>query len=604
MALGMLTLFLSGVMFFESRYLDSFYPGVSIGGESVGGRTYEEVFADFEKRAHELTRDGFAIVFSGERGEKKVQVPLATAGLTADILVEYFSLGNWEETIGRAYKMGRSGSSLKQFKDKLGAIILGNNFKLPVALQAPALKSLLSREIKSFFKETTSAQFVYESGGVFIAKEKRGETVSAGEIATAISQKLASFDPTPLSVLAAPNAPAVTGVDLEPFLKLANDIATQTSLVFYYNRGRWKVSGPTLVTWLTLKKENEIGIDGKKLKNFLTEKVAPLINDPPRNSRFEIRRGRLFEIEAGKSGNVVDIEKTIQRVEKIVYGVQGSYAATGNILFALTSAGSLVNIKTQTGSIEVPIETIQAEPAVTKQTVDSYGIVDLIGFAKTSFKGSSADRRHNIEVGVSKLNGILLAPGEEFSAVKAIGETTAEEGFVEEYVIKDNKSVKEFGGGLCQVATTLFRLALDAGLSITERVNHRYVVSYYGPGLDATIYGPKPDLRFVNNTDNYILLQGKVAGSEVVFEFYGEDDGRLVKISTPVLTDEIPAPEIKYIYTADLPFGKTNCSETPRKGVTADVLYSVYYLNGETKEQSFHSEYEPWQRICLVGTGQ
>ena len=116
----------------------------------------------------------------------------------------------------------------------------------------------------------------------------------------------------------------------------------------------------------------------------------------------------------------------------------------------------------------------------------------------------------------SKITGILIAPGQEFSTANTIGEVTEEEGFVKEYVITGGQTVKELGGGLCQLATTLFRMALNTGLPITERVNHAYVIPYYGPGLDATVYGPHPDFRFVNDTGNYILLQGTAKNNEVI----------------------------------------------------------------------------------------
>jgi len=193
------------------------------------------------------------------------------------------------------------------------------------------------------------------------------------------------------------------------------------------------------------------------------------------------------------------------------------------------------------------------------------------------------------------------APGEEFSAVNAIGEVTKEAGFVEEYVIYGNKTQKEIGGGLCQLATTLFRLALDTGLQITERMNHRYVISYYGAGLDATIYGPHPDLRFVNDTGNYLLLQGVAQNNKVTFEFYGVKDGRLVEISKPVLYNWVSPPPTKYVAAYNLPAGRVRCTEIAHTGVTTDATYTVTYATGQKKITNFHSVYQPWQKVCLIG---
>ncbi|MBI2406126.1 MAG: VanW family protein [Candidatus Harrisonbacteria bacterium] len=589
---------------YENQYRGRFYPGVVVGGVDVGGKAYGEVRALFEQRARTLADNGLNFIFEHGEKQKAVQIPLFIAGFTADNIVTYFSLGSWGKTIRDAYAFGRTGSLWLRGAEQLSAALSRKNFDMPGTVNRDATQSLLNRELKKFFSTVAPAQFVKKGSVMVIAPEQTGERVDDAEIFDAVSWRLAVFDAGVIRLRATAVAPEVTAKKLEPFLKLANDIARSARLTFYYKDARWRVNGAVLASWLTLKNPREIGVDTLKLKQFLAKTVVPVINDPPRNSRFEMRDGRLVEITPGKSGNVVDIEATVARVEKVVYAVQRTYAQTGNLYLALVSANAQINVAPESGVMEIPIETTRADPEITSETVAAYGIRDLVGSAKTSFKGSSADRRHNIEVGAAKLNGVLIAPGEEFSAVTSIGTTSEAEGFLPEFVIKDNKSVKELGGGLCQVATTLFRLALNAGLPVTERVNHRYVVSYYGPGLDATIYDPKPDIRFLNDTDHYLLLQGKVEGDELMFELYGRYDGRRAEVSEPVLTNEIPAPDTAYLLAPDLPLGEQKCSETPRKGITADVTYFVRYANGEIKEQRFHSEYQPWQKICLLGTMQ
>lgn len=230
-----------------------------------------------------------------------------------------------------------------------------------------------------------------------------------------------------------------------------------------------------------------------------------------------------------------------------------------------------------------------------------YDLAEMFGTASTSFKGSSADRIKNITVGAAKVNGTIIAPGEEFSLVEAIGYVSEEEGYAQEFVIRDGQSIKEFGGGLCQLATTMFRAALDAGLPITERKNHSYVVGYYGPGLDATIYGPHPDLKFVNDSKNYLIIAGRVENDRLVFEIYGQKDGRVVNISEPEITDQINPPVAKFVPTYELPPGDTHCVEHGRKGLTAKVNYTVTYSSGEVKEKVFTSVYVPWQEVCYLG---
>ena len=594
---------------FEHTYSDRYYPGIMIASESVGGRTYSEVSQEFKAKSDTLFKNGLALRFVRKNGSTEINIPVATTGFTPDILVEYFSVGDFQGVVSNAYDWGHKGTIIQRLKEQF-ALISGKNFSLPISPHKEAIESLFSRETKYFFTTGVPAQFSLDKDNeVVITPEKLGDNVDTENIVDTVIQKLNSFEVQPVVFNIQPKIPYPTEEKLKPFLSLAKEFAKSANVNFYYQNHKWKVSGKTLVTWLTLKSDNEITIDNNKLEAFLSISVTPLINDPPQNSRFEIRSGNLVEISPGKSGNVVNVGKTTELVEKIIPQMQQSFINTGNISSFLASISSILtvinpgiqfNIKNNT--IDIPIETIKADPQVTQKTINQYKIKDLIGSAKTNFKGGSLDRQHNIEVGVSKITGILIAPGEEFSTVKAIGDVTEEAGFVKEYVINGDQTVKELGGGLCQLATTLFRMALNAGLPITERVNHAYVIPYYGPGLDATIYGPHPDFRFVNDTDNYLLLQGTAINNEVTFELYGTADGRIVEVSTPVLSNEKPVPETRNIMSPDLPVGTTKCQTATHKGITADTTYTVSYPGGFKKEEVFHSVYEAWPKVCLIGT--
>lgn len=585
---------------FQNKYEDRFFPGVFIAGVPVGGMTEGEALDYFRPKADDLLENGLDFELIGKNGERKFNIPVEISGLTADNSVEYFTLGDWEGTVRRAFEFGHIGF-WRSAAHQVSLVFSERNFDFPASVRDGAITSLLNRESKRIIKPSRPASFTFNGGVIGFVNEIEGEKINPKEIIKKINANLSVFDRSPVRIEANADLPEVTVGELSEFSEFADKLAKSTNLIFYYNGNRWRISGSRLVTWLTLRGEKNIGVDLVKLEDFLTKTVAPVIDNPPQNSRFEMRYGKLVEIVPGKSGNVVDVKKTAESVDQIVSIAQRSFAGSRNLLLALASATSEINSDFKGGNIEIPLEVVYAEPKISQKTIDQYEIRELVGMAVTNFAGSSSDRRKNIEVGVSKLNGMLIAPGEEFSAVESIGETTEEAGFVKEYVIKEDRSVKELGGGLCQLATTLFRLGLNAGLPITERVNHRYVVGYYGPGLDATIYGPKPDLRFVNDTENYILLQGRVDGNELIFELYGQRDGRTVEISEPVISDIIPAPETRYITTPDLKLGDFQCSEIPRKGLTAKVTYKVSYFDGKVNEQNFRSVYQPWSKVCLIG---
>ena len=148
----------------------------------------------------------------------------------------------------------------------------------------------------------------------------------------------------------------------------------------------------------------------------------------------------------------------------------------------------------------------------------------------------------------------------------------------------------------------MFRAALAAGLPITMRRNHSYRVGYYEPaGTDATIYDPWPDLRFINDTADYILIQSKIDGDNLSFEFWGTGDGRMAERTEPTIYNIVKPGPAKIIETTDLKPGEKKCAERAHNGADAYFDYKVTYAGGEIKENRFSSHYVPWQEVCLLG---
>ena len=188
-----------------------------------------------------------------------------------------------------------------------------------------------------------------------------------------------------------------------------------------------------------------------------------------------------------------------------------------------------------------------------EDNIAELGIVNLLGRGQSDFSGSSSSRKHNIKIGASKYHGVLVEPGETFSFNKYLGPVDETGGFLPELVIKPGKLVKEYGGGLCQVATTAFRAALYSGVPITERKNHAFAVNYYswpfgGPGVDATIYPPHPDLRFKNDTGKYILIQTSISGNRLTYDFYGTKGSRRAEVENPQYVEQNPDGSSKTVF--------------------------------------------------------
>ena len=197
----------------------------------------------------------------------------------------------------------------------------------------------------------------------------------------------------------------------------------------------------------------------------------------------------------------------------------------------------------------------------------------------------------------------MIAPDGEFSLLKTLGPIDGSHGWLPELVIKGNKTTPEYGGGLCQIGTTVFRAAMNSGLVITERRNHSYRVRYYEPaGTDATIYDPAPDFRFKNDTGHWVLITTEMRGDQLVFTVWGTKDGRSVAPLNPVISNIVAPPPKKLIPTTELAPGQQKCTEVAHAGATAKLDYVVTYTGGEVKKTTFTSYYKPWGAVCLVGS--
>lgn len=295
---------------------------------------------------------------------------------------------------------------------------------------------------------------------------------------------------------------------------------------------------------------------GKYLQNQARE-----INQAPQDAKLQIEGVKAVEFVPHREGQIVDLAASL----KILKELEDFDPQTPN-----SPALVIVTIK----------------PKLKLESLNNLGIKELIARGQTDFSGSSVSRMQNIRVGASRYQGLLIAPGEEFSFNKHLGPIDAKRGFLPELVIKPEGTVPEFGGGLCQVSSTAFRAAFFAGLPITERRNHSYAVRYYewisddvprAVGLDATIYPGSQDLKFVNDTEGTILIWTKVEGKRLYFDFYGTKDGREVVVDGPHPYDRRPHGAVKSKVTRTVSKGEEVQETTFNSRYVSPNLYPKIY---------------------------
>lgn len=150
-------------------------------------------------------------------------------------------------------------------------------------------------------------------------------------------------------------------------------------------------------------------------------------------------------------------------------------------------------------------------------------IKDVLGTFTTSYAGSASGRCANVENGASLINGTLLYPGDSFSVYSKVAPFTADNGYHLAGSYSNGQTVQTYGGGICQVSTTLYNAVLRAELNVTERSNHSMTVHYVPLSADAAISGTDKDLKFTNNLDHPVYIQGVAGGSSITFTIYGKE---------------------------------------------------------------------------------
>ena len=286
----------------------------------------------------------------------------------------------------------------------------------------------------------------------------------------------------------------------------------------------------------------DLRISHQKVSDYL-ESLAPRLNIEPINAKLKFSDGRADIFVPSVNGRKLKITESAD-----------------NIIEALTNNNEVPELLFET-----------TEPEITLNKINNLGIETLIGSGESDYGNSSRARISNIKTGLAKFNGIILKPGEEFSFNKILGEVDEKNGYLAELVIKNGKLVREYGGGLCQVATTVFRAAILSGLEIVERKPHSFPVRYYDPqGFDATIYPGIVDLKFTNNTTAHVLIQTKLVGSKLLIEIYGPKKDNEVVIEGPVQYDK-----------------KSNGA------MKAYFVRKIYDKENLIKEERFNSSYSP-----------
>ena len=559
------------IFIYTAGYEDKIFPNTYIGGLAVGNKTFAEAEALLSAAANKQTDAGLGYSYQGN----SFSIKSITGDPANPELVSPLFTYDIKKSVSNLHRLQSNRSEFSQIWYRLFGSVSPPELELNQGL----LQSALQEELSSYEQPAKNAELTLGADGTAsVSDEKSGMAFPYKIIINQISSRLKSFSQEPIIVSLAADEPEITKSDGLALLPLVEQVLASAPFQLIYQDDSWDLSVDQLKARLAFVVEDgrvTVGLDPVKINEYLTE-IAKEINQPVQEGKFTLGAdGRVTEFQPSQNGQTLALDKTESAINQKIKEV---------------------------GIKEIDLVVEEIEPQLDTASVNDMGIKELVGEGYSNFKGSPKNRRINISVGADKLNGILIKPGEEFSLVKALGAIEASTGYLPELVIKGNKTTPEFGGGLCQIGTTLFRAVLSAGLPVLERKSHSYRVSYYEPaGIDATIYDPKPDFRFLNDTGNYLLLTTEISGDDLFFRFYGTKDGRTVEQTKPRIFNQVKPGPTKLIETTDLKPGEKKCTEKAHTGADAEFTRTVTYSNGEKKVDVFKSHYKPWQEVCLIG---
>lgn len=541
------------------NYHEQILPRIQIAGRSVAGLTQSEAIELLKKDSENYSVE----VVYGENvwiaDEKMISLKI-------------------NETVETAYMVGRE---WREWRDLIMLAQGGVNLSIKHSVNVVVLEELIEEMRPAIEVDLKLPTLSLEDNEVQLSLGEDGFKIDEEQLKESVRVYVGQLDQEAIVI---PVEQTLVGItEEEQALALIRGeelIGDKLTLVF--EDDKFVMSDEELLRFLSVGGENVFS------RQRVTEYVKSLdkaVERVPQDAKFLYTQGKVEEFAPSKDGIELKVEDTVLAVEAAMAKlVTDSEAEVAEIVVTTTS------------------------PKITTEQVNELGITERIGRAESFYKGSISARVHNVGWTAEKLNGTLIPPGEEFSFNGTVGDISRSTGFLPAYIISGGRTVLGDGGGVCQDSTTMFRVAMDAGLPITERWAHSYRVGYYEqnakPGFDATVYSPSKDFKFLNDTGSHILIQTTVYETErrLVFELYGTSDGRTSYVSEARVWDVTPPPPALYQDDPTLAQGVTKQVDWSAWGAKSSFDYRVEKDGEVAFAKTYYSTYRPWQNVFLVGT--
>jgi len=533
--------------------------GSQIAGVDVSGLTPSDARAMLKQRSRELGRVPVVFTANGKRWRVKPDAVVAEV--------------DWAAAVAAARQQGEGFGPFRGLK-RLGVRVFGGDVAPRATVYQAAIDSYVSRFAQAVDRPPAEPYLRLRGLEPEVVPGRAGTLLDPNEAERVLVRALTGLSREPVALPVRADRPHLSTADLAG-AKVKAETALSAPVDLAYGRGTWHLTRSKISRLLALPRDGstELKLAGPLAPHFFAN-LRKRIGHAPKDATFRIGARNNVRVVPAVAGRSLDAQAT-----------------THNLLAAMLS----------TTNRRADLQVATAAPERTTSEAKAMGITGLVGAYET-FYGGVPNRIHNVQLVSHLIDNHFIAPGEEFSFNGTTGERTSDQGFLEAPVIINGELKTGLGGGICQVSTTTFNAAYEAGLSITDRTNHALYISHYPLARDATVNYPDTDLKFLNDTDHWIWLRTFVGSSSLTVALYGAPQHRRIESEVSPLR-VTGAPPVKRVKDPNLLVGQTSVEEYGSPSRSTSVRRRVYTSDGKLLyDHTWYSAYSAEPKVIRVGT--
>ena len=520
----------------NSIYLaDRFLWNTTIGNVDVGGMNWTEAQHALLASTERYKKEKLVLTCLGE----EYSITNGQIGVQFDI----------DESLKNAVLPSAQRDELERMNQRFFSLWTESRHALSMTILNDSLEKILTATIPYLDSHrTVDAAIETKNGQFVVTPEKPGLTFPHQEVVRQLNDRFGGLSNSPIEIQILKKNPDITvqhvQMAISRFQKLINTYVRMYYDYDGYSHDEWSFLVRDHRDWVRFSKiQSGSGFElvpllkPAGLHAHLAQRIASYLYRPQENITIESDNGMPRIIGTAKDGCALDIRATILAIND-----------------------SIRHSKARWGVLSVPLRVKKLDAIVTNPD-NVFGLSEILAVGMTDFFGSPDNRKFNIQHAAPRFHNLIVPSDSQFSFVRAMGPVDSLHGYRKELIIVNGDSTEpQWGGGICQLSSTLYRAVLFSGLEIIHRTSHSFEVKYYQPaGLDATVFDPAPDFVFKNDTPGNLLIQNYVdmERTKMVFVLIGKRDGRTVECTGPVEEGLFGDLQDKYAFswTRDITFG-------------------------------------------------